>query len=69
MTINIREALLRQEITHSLPDFAAACESDAEVVLIQQGAFAGNYDDPEYLLLGKAIKYAGLCGKNVTIVK
>jgi hypothetical protein len=33
------------------------------VVIIHQDAFAPDYQDHEYALLGKAIKFAGLHGK------
>jgi hypothetical protein len=38
------------------------------VVLIHQDAFAADYQDHEYALLGKAIKFAGLHGKEVRII-
>ncbi len=63
-----REANLVREIQEKLPDFAKACADDVEVVLLHQDAFAAAYQDDEYLLLGMAIKYAGLCGKEVQVV-
>jgi len=38
------------------------------VVIIHQDAFAADYQDDEYVLLGKAIKFAGLYGKEVHII-
>ncbi len=38
------------------------------MVIIQQGAFAADYQDHEYTLLGKAIKFAGLHEKEVRII-
>jgi hypothetical protein len=37
------------------------------VVLIHQDAFAADYQEEEYSLLGKAVKYAGLFGKDILI--
>jgi hypothetical protein len=31
-------------------------------------SFAAGYQDHEYALLGMAIKYAGLCGKEVRVI-
>jgi hypothetical protein len=63
-----REANLVREIREKLPDFAKACADDVEVVVLHQDAFAADYRDDEYRLLGMAIKYAGLCGKEVQII-
>ena len=38
------------------------------MVIIHQDAFAADYQDDEYALLGKAIKFAGLHGKEVRII-
>lgn len=62
-----RELDLRYEVQARLPEFAAACESDVEVVLMHQDAFAADYQEEELALLGRAIKFAGLCGKEITI--
>ena len=51
-----------------LPDFAKACADEAEVVLLHQDSFAADYQDDEYMLLGMAIKYAGLRGKEVRVI-
>jgi hypothetical protein len=63
-----REANLVREIQEKLPDFAKACADDVEVVVLHQDAFAATYEDDEYLLLGMAIKYTGLCGKEVQVI-
>jgi hypothetical protein len=63
-----REANLVRQIQEMLPDFVKACASDVEVVVLHQDAFAADYRDDEYLLLGIAIKYAGLCGKEVQVI-
>lgn len=63
-----REAALAAEVKRLLPDFANSCRDKADVVIIHQDAFAADYQDLEYALLGKAIKFAGLHGKEVRIV-
>jgi hypothetical protein len=63
-----RERLLREEIERELPDFVRACEATADVVLMHQDAFAPLLGSSEIFLLGKAIKYAGLQGKEVRII-
>jgi hypothetical protein len=61
-----REKALRMAIERILPDFVKSCRDDTEVTLIHQDAFAADYD--EYELLGMAIKFAGLYGKEVRII-
>jgi len=63
-----RESSLIATIRKKLPEFAKACADDAELVLLHQDAFAADYQDDEYLLLGMAIKYAGLRGKEVRVI-
>jgi hypothetical protein len=63
-----RESNLVTLIRNDLPEFAKACAVDAEVVLLHQAAFAADYQDDEYMLLGMAIKYAGLRGKEVRVI-
>ena len=63
-----RESNLLQTIQKKLPDFVNACAADVDVVLLHQDAFAAEYQEDEYLLLGMAIKYAGLSGKEVRVV-
>ncbi|MGA7925790.1 MAG: hypothetical protein WCA20_07315 [Candidatus Sulfotelmatobacter sp.] len=36
--------------------------------MLHQGAFAAGYQEDEYTLLGMAIKYAGLSGKEVRVI-
>jgi alkylhydroperoxidase/carboxymuconolactone decarboxylase family protein YurZ len=63
-----READLITMIDKTLPDFAAACRAqDIPVVLLHQDAFAADYQEEEYRLLGMAIKFAGTCGKEINI--
>src|ERR1700722_10272526 len=49
------------------PDFVKACADDTELVLLHQGAFAADYQEDECTLLGMAIKYARLPGKEVRV--
>jgi hypothetical protein len=63
-----RESKLVAIIRKKLPEFAKACANDTELVLIHQDAFAADYQEDEYALLGMAIKYAGLQGKEVRVI-
>ena len=63
-----RERLLREEIARELPEFVRACEEQADFVIMHQDAFAPMLGRTEIFLLGKAIKYAGLVGKEVRII-
>jgi hypothetical protein len=63
-----RESSLIASIRTKLPEFAKACADDTELVLLHQDAFAADYQEDEYLLLGMAIKYAGLRGKEVRVI-
>jgi hypothetical protein len=63
-----KEAALAAEVERLLPDFANSCRDKGDVVLIHQDAFAADYQDQEYALLGKAIKFAGLHGREVRII-
>jgi hypothetical protein len=63
-----RESSLIATIRKNLPDFAKACADDTELVLLHQDAFAADYQEDEYTLLGMAIKYAGLRGKEVRVI-
>ena len=63
-----KEATLTSKIERLLPDFVKTCRQKADVVLIQQDAFAADYQEDEYALLGMAIKFAGLYGKEVRII-
>jgi len=63
-----REANLIATIRAKLPDFARMCAADTELVMLHQDSFAADYQDEEYMLLGMAIKYAGLRGKEVRVI-
>ena len=63
-----RESNLIATIRKELPESAKACADDTELVLLHQDAFAADYQEDEYALLGMAIKYAGLRGKDVRVL-
>ena len=63
-----REPSLIATIRKKLPEFAKACADDTEQVLLHQDAFAADYQEDQYTLLGMAIKDAGLCGKEVRVI-
>jgi len=63
-----RESSLIATIRKQLPDFARMCASDVETVILHQDAFASDYQEHEYALLGMAIKSAGLRGKEVRVI-
>lgn len=69
MDIKEKEKLLREVIERRLPEFSFACKNTgAEGILLTQDAFAADLQTDEYMLLGMAIKYAGLFNKQVTII-
>jgi hypothetical protein len=64
-----RESSLIATIRKKLPEFARACRApDTPVVIMHQDAFAADYQEEEYRLIGMAIKFAGICGKEVRII-
>ena len=63
-----RQTNLISKIQNTLPDFVKACAADVDMVVLHQDSFAADYQEDEYALLGMAIKYAGLCGKEVRVI-
>jgi hypothetical protein len=64
-----RTSQLIAQIERELPDFASACKSKAtDFVIMHQDSFAPELGSNELVLLGKAIKYAGLLQKEVRII-
>jgi hypothetical protein len=63
-----KEKALTTEIETLLPDFARSCRGSEDVILIHQDSFTADYEDHEYTLFGKAIKFAGLHGKEVRVI-
>ena len=65
----LKESNLEAAIEEMLPDFARACRNpDAPVIVMHQDAFAADYQEGEYKRLGMAIKFAGICSKEVRII-
>jgi hypothetical protein len=63
-----KEAALISEIDRLLPDFARTCRANTDVVVIHQDSFAAGYQDEEYVLFGKALKFAGIYGKEIRVI-
>ena len=70
-----RVAVLQATVEHYLPNFAKAVsqmkpdeDGKGDIMFLHQDAFAASYEDDEYLLLGMAIKYAGLRGVTLQVV-
>jgi hypothetical protein len=63
-----KETALIAEIERLLPDFTRSCRDSADVVIIHQDSFAADYQDDEYALFGKAMKFAGIYGKEIRII-
>ena len=63
-----REANLIATIEAKLPEFAKAChERDIPTIILHQDAFAADYQEEEYRLLGMAIEFAGVYGRDVLV--
>jgi hypothetical protein len=58
-----RESNLIATIRKKRPEFVKVCADDAELVMLYQDAFAADFQEDEYALIGMAIKCAGLRGK------
>ena len=62
-----RAITLQKEVEQKLPDFARMVrDSSSDMVVMHQDAFAADYQEEEYRLLGMAVKYAGIMGKQIT---
>lgn len=62
----VRVKRLKQTVEKYIPEFAASLqEPKADIVMLHQDAFASGYDYDEYVILGMAIKLAGLYGKTI----
>jgi hypothetical protein len=57
-----KERALTAEIESLLPDFARSCRGSEDVVIIHQDSFAADYQDEEYGLFGKAMKFSRVSG-------
>lgn len=65
--INKRVSSLKSYVEELLSDIDGIHDR-GDIVLFHQDAFAGDYQDSEYLLLGMFIKYVGLSGKEIRII-
>ena len=63
-----KKTALIAEIERLLPDFANSCRGSEDVVIIHQDSFAADYQDEEYTLFGKAMKFAGIYGKEIRVI-
>ncbi len=67
--LTLRELEFITAIEKDLPEFVKMCrDPGAPAVVIHQDAFAADYQEQEFKLLGMAIKFAGICGKEVRII-
>jgi hypothetical protein len=67
--IEQRKKELIETIERELPDFGHAVKNETnDMVVLHQDAFAADYQDEEYVLLGKAIKYAGVYKKELRVI-
>ena len=63
-----KEAILIAAIEKMLPDFARTCRSqETPVVIMHQDAFAADYQEDEYRLMGMAIKFVGWTGPQADV--
>jgi hypothetical protein len=63
-----RQQDFKTEFERTLPEYAKMCRGPEPVVIFHQDAFAADYQLTEFTLLGMAIKYAGLVGKEVHVI-
>ena len=63
-----KENALIAELENVLPDFVRFCRGSDEVIVIHQDSFAADYQDEEYTLFGKAMKFAGIYGKEIRVI-
>ena len=63
-----RERSLIAATRKTRSEFAKACADETDLVLLRQDAFAADYQEDEYRLLGLAIKYGGLRGKEERVI-
>jgi len=63
-----RKQALKNEVEARLPQMVELWKPDgAKSVILSQHAFAADYQDDEYRLLGMVIKYIGLTGRDIII--
>ena len=58
-----------ETVEEELPDFVKMVKTTKdEMIVFHQDAFAADYQENEFTLLGMAIKYAGLHSREITII-
>ncbi|HEX7903872.1 MAG TPA: hypothetical protein VF487_08345 [Chitinophagaceae bacterium] len=58
-----------ETVEKELPDFVKMIKTTKdEIIVFHQDAFAADYQMDEFMLLGMAIKYAGLHDREITII-
>lgn len=62
-----RIQLLKKEVESRLPQMVELYKAQPKTVVFSQAAFALNFQDDEYRLLGMVVKYIGLMGKEIII--
>ena len=67
--LELNREILVQAVESVIPEFAKACVANMNVITIAQEEFAPDYNVDDCTLLGMAIKYAGVKGKEVRILK
>lgn len=63
-----RKEMLIKEVEEKLPKLKEAVQSGGDAIILHQDAFAADYQEEEYRLMGMAIKYIGLHGKEIHTV-
>lgn len=68
-TIEQNKQKLIEAVKKELPDFVEAVQksNQGDAIVFDQKAFAADFQDGEFRLLGMAVKYAGLMGREVHI--
>jgi hypothetical protein len=68
--IRERQNQLILDVEKALPEVKELCKKTEidTIWLFHQDAFAADYQEEEFLLLGKAIKYVGMHGKEIRII-
>ena len=68
MKIEDRKKHIEMLVQDQLPQLTKMVKKEADVVMMHQDAFAADYQADELLLLGAAIKYIGMSGKEIHII-
>jgi hypothetical protein len=68
MQVPSSKCSLIAQIDRLLPDFARSCRDSTDILIIHQDSFAADNQGEEYALFGKAIKFAGIYGKEIGVI-